>query len=140
MTVPVNRMENLTASGSVSGSLKVSSAGSPSSSSSSSSPQRRQTSPHLSLPGRASGSFGCSRLPGCRCERGRGGWAAPRSGRAPAPAARSARGGEAEPVPGGEDRASPGNLSSAVRKRIADVLLNCIYHWIGVGHKKCPFY
>lgn len=37
--------------------------------------------------------------PGRRWERGRGGWAVPHSGNGSAPAARSAGGGETEPIP-----------------------------------------
>lgn len=79
MTVPVHRMENLAASGSISGSLKVSSAGSPSSSSSSL--WRWQKSPHSPHPAPScSSSWGAS-------EHGRGGRAVPRSGHGSALAA-----------------------------------------------------
>lgn len=72
MTVPVNRMENLAASGSISGSLKVSSAGSPSSSSSL---WGWQTSPHLAPS--CSSSWGAAGSTARVVGLCRGGWAVP---------------------------------------------------------------
>lgn len=139
MTVPVNRMENLAASGSVSGSLKVSSAGSPSSSSSS--PRRRQASLHLSLPGKASGSSSCSRVPGaavsvagavglCRI-------------RGTVQLRRLVRQAVVRPSPFTVERIEPHRegkeqVSSAALKYIADLLLNCLYCWIGIWRKTRP--
>lgn len=84
MTVPVNGMENLAASGSVPGSLKVNSAALPPP------PRGNDRSPY-----KASGSSGGSRISGCCCERAHGDWAVPYFGHGSAPAALD---GEAESI------------------------------------------